>query len=359
LFHSYNAAQQNYQTTNMMSYSHGDSFSVFAQARWTILPTLELDAGARYTHDAKDSSITNNGNNPNFPGLYPEGQALQSNYSDSNVSPEVTLSWHPETNQTLYAAYKTGYKAGGISDAYLVYANSTPSNIQFRPENVKGEEIGYNATLFNQLRLGLTGYHYHYDNLQVVSYNATTIDFTVGNAASALIQGVQGQFEWLATQSLTFRGNIGYNHARYQSFSNAQCYEGQTEAEGCVNGAQNLAGKPLLRAPNLTYALGADYKVNLTTDWTAAFSMQGNYSSSFQTAADYSPGGYQESFWLLDASARLTYRDKYELAFLGRDLTNSYYTLNTVGWSGSANPEQYVGFFNRPREVILQATARF
>jgi len=55
----------------------------------------------------------------------------------------------------------------------------------------------------------------------------------------------------------------------------------------------------------------------------------------------------------------VAYRDKYELAFLARDLTNSYYTLNTVGWSGSDNRYQYVGFFNRPREMVLQATARF
>ena len=56
---------------------------------------------------------------------------------------------------------------------------------------------------------------------------------------------------------------------------------------------------------------------------------------------------------------RAAYDDKYELAFIGRDLTNSYYTLNTVGWSGSSNPNQYAGFFNRPREVVLQVTARF
>lgn len=360
LFHSFNPLADNYTTTNMQSYSHGQYYSPFAQARWNIVPTVELAAGVRYSHDEKNSSITNTANNPNFPGLYPSGQALQSDYSDSNVSPEATLSWHPEPNQTLYAAYKTGYKAGGISNAYLIYANATPANVQFQPEKTHGAEIGYKANLLDhRLRFDVTAYRYNYDNLQVVSYNATTIDFTIGNAAAALIQGVEGNAQWLATEQLSFRGNIGFNHARYQSFSNAQCYEGQTAETGCVNGAQNLAGRPLLRAPNLTYALGADYKVNLAPQWTSTFSIQGNYSSSFQTATDYSPLGYQPGFWLLDAAVRVAYRDKYELAFLGRDLTNSYYTLNTVGWSGSNNQYQYVGFFNRPREMVLEATARF
>ena len=358
LFHTFNATADNYTSVDMVAYSHGQYYSGFGQARWDIIPTVELAAGARYSHDEKNSSIVNYADN--YPGLYPSNQALRSDYSDSNVSPEATLSWHPLPDQTLYAAYKTGYKSGGISNAYLVYANATPDNIQFQPEKSRGEEIGYKANMLDhRLRFDVTAYRYKYNDLQVVSYNATTIDFTIGNAASALIQGVEGNVQWLVTEQLTLRGNIGFNHARYQSFSNAQCYEGQTVATGCVDGAQNLAGQPLLRAPNLTYALGADYKVTLAPDLSAALSLQGNYSSSFQTATDYSPLGYQPGFWLLDASLRVAYRDKYELAFLGRDLTDSYYTLNTVGWSGSDNRYQYVGFFNRPREMVLQATARF
>jgi outer membrane receptor protein involved in Fe transport len=134
---------------------------------------------------------------------------------------------------------------------------------------------------------------------------------------------------------------------------------GQTAARGCINGAQDLAGKALLRAPNITYSLGADYKVHLAPKWAATLALQGTYSSSYQTASDYAPGGFQDSYWLLSAAVRVGYEDKYELAFLGRNLTNTYYTLNTVGWSGSNNPNQYVGFFNRPREVVLEATARF
>ena len=87
--------------------------------------------------------------------------------------------------------------------------------------------------------------------------------------------------------------------------------------------------------------------------------MGGTHYSTFETAADYSPGGTQDAFWLLNASLRVSYDERFELAFIGRDLNNAYYTLNTNGWSGSLNPNQYIGFFNRPREVVLEATARF
>jgi outer membrane receptor protein involved in Fe transport len=75
----------------MQSSSSGQYYSGFAQVRWDIIPTLELAGGARYSHDEKHSSIVNNANNPGFPGLYPDGQVLRSDYSDNNVSPEVTL----------------------------------------------------------------------------------------------------------------------------------------------------------------------------------------------------------------------------------------------------------------------------
>jgi hypothetical protein len=47
------------------------------------------------------------------------------------------------------------------------------------------------------------------------------------------------------------------------------------------------------------------------------------------------------------------------VAVIGRNLTDSYYMLNSNGWSGAGNADQFVGFFNRPREVVVQGTVRF
>jgi outer membrane receptor protein involved in Fe transport len=367
LFHVFNPVAQNYTLTNMSSATEGTYYSAFGQVRWNIIPTVELAAGARYSHDEKSFDMVNLANNPNSAtgrALYPSGKVLSSKFSDDNVSPEVTLTWRPSSWQTLYGAYKTGYKGGGISNGFLVMANATPDNIKYRPEKAKGGEIGYKATLFDRtLRLDLVGYLYNYTDLQVVSYNAQTISFTIQNAASARIQGIQGSADWLATRDLTLHGNFGYNDAHYVSFL-TQCYVGQTAATGCnvpiPNSAtkqQNLADSSLLRAPKYTFSVGADYRARLVEGWDSTVSLQGSYSSSFQTATDYAPGGFQAAYWLLNAGVRVAPEGgNYEVALLGRNLTNSYYTLNTIGWSGSSNPNQYVGFFNRPREIVLQGT---
>ncbi|WP_161829877.1 TonB-dependent receptor [Steroidobacter agaridevorans] len=361
LFHVFNPAAQNYATVIMDSKSSGDYFSGFAQLRWDITDALELAAGARYSHDERDIRIVNLETGPAQPTLYARGQALTSSYKDDNVSPEVTLTWKPVDDQTLYVAYKTGYKAGGISNPFLVFRNATADNLQFEPEEAKGVEAGYKATLLDRtLRLDLVAYRYDYEDLQVVSYNAETINFTINNAAQAEIKGVQGSFEWSALDELTLRGNVGYNRAEYDSFPNAQCYPGQTAALGCVGGVQSLAGKALLRAPELTYSLGFDYQPRLVSGWDTTISALASHSDAYQAATDYAPGGFQESYWLVNAALRVgPDSGAYEVALIGRNLTDSYYMLNVNGWSGASNPNQFVGFFNRPRELVLQATVRF
>jgi outer membrane receptor protein involved in Fe transport len=69
------------------------SSAFFGQARWTILPALELAAGARWTHETKNAVITQISVNPIeiLGPLHPIGSQLDGHYPDSNVSPEATL----------------------------------------------------------------------------------------------------------------------------------------------------------------------------------------------------------------------------------------------------------------------------
>lgn len=357
LFHTFNVPANSYTTVLTYSNMSGDYYSAFAQAEWKLLPELELSGGARWSHDSKKFSMVNRF--PNLPGLYPDNVPLRSRYKDDHISPEVTLTWKPTPDHTLYAAYKTGYKGGGISNGFLVFANATSESLKFAPEVAKGFEAGYKATLLDRrLRFDLTAYRYNYDNLQVVAYNVETITFTIQNAASARIQGVQGSAEWLATDDLVLRGNFGLNSAKYRNFTTAPCYFGQTV--GCAaDGTQDLSGKRLLRAPKLTFSFGGDYKLH-TGSWLTTLTAQATRSSSYQAASDYAPGGFQKGYWLLNAGVRTGPENgPFEVALIGRNLTNSYYMVETFGWSGSQNPNQFVGYFNRPREVVLQATARF
>ena len=174
---------------------------------------------------------------------------------DNNVSPEATLSWHPQPSETLYAAYKTGYKAGSIANPPTLAATATAQNQQVKPETTRGFEIGFKADLLNdKVRVDITGYRYGYYDFQVASVYAPTLSLSITNAAAALTEGFQGSLRWLVNSALSFEGAVGFNRARYQNFPTAQCYAGQTAVSGCVNGVQNLAGQALPRAPDVAFA---------------------------------------------------------------------------------------------------------
>jgi outer membrane receptor protein involved in Fe transport len=357
-----NPVSNNYATSEMNASGGDDYYSAFGQIRWNIIPTLELAGGARYSHDKRDTTLENLANNPDAAGLgldlYPQDTPLPITSSSNNVSPEVTLTWHPQEDQTLYGAYKQGFKAGGISNPALLYAYNNAQNLSFGPEKTNGYEVGYKADLADhRLRLDLTAYTYKYDSLQVAIVNAQFFSFQLANAGTARTKGVEGTIEWLATDQLTFNGNFGYNDAKYIKYPGAQCYAGQTAAQGCdpVANVQDLSGQPLNRAPKLTFDIGAEYAARFLTGWTADMTVDGAYSSSYQTASDYAPGGMQPAFWRLNAAVHLVPDSgHFEFAVIGRNLTNTYYMVTADNASLRASND-YLGVFNRPREVILQA----
>jgi outer membrane receptor protein involved in Fe transport len=364
----YDPVHQNYATTVVTTQNSNKSFSVFGQLRYKITPELELAAGARYTHDKKNSSILVTQENlatATGRGGLPEGVPLPIAYSGNNVSPDVTLTWKPTTNQTVYAGYKTGYKSGGISNPAVTAASMNAANLTFGPEHAKGAEAGYKADLFaNTVRFDAVGYFYNYNGLQVSSYDSIRVAYSIRNAARARTYGISSSFQWLATDRLTLDGNIGWNHARYLSFPTAACYASQTAAQGCDRtvvavGAQDLSGKPLDRAPNVTFKLGADYKVDFTPGWVADFAISGYHSGSYETAADRSSGSLQDAYWLLNFAVHLSPEDeKFRISFIGKNLTNSYYKTRTNNRS-LGTPFEFSGGYNRPREVTIEAQYNF
>ena len=68
-----------------------------------------------------------------------------------------------------------------------------------------------------------------------------------------------------------------------------------------------------------------------------------SYSGGYFTDTSSTPGGWQKSYTLLDASVRLGDQDdRWELAFIGKNLTNKYYFVRSSDspFTGS-NPGQY------------------
>jgi outer membrane receptor protein involved in Fe transport len=349
-----------YYNSWKQSIDKGQTYSGFAQARWAIVDNVELAGGARYTRELKTTTNENTYVNPTvFPGVYtPEGQVVGGTLDASNVSPEATLTWHPERNSTIYAAYKTGYKSGGFANPTLLTAGFNNDNIGFGSEKAKGGEIGAKAELFDRrLRLESTVYLYDYTNLQVSEFDAATISFIVKNAASARIKGVELSADWLPINRLVLNFAGGFNQALFRSYPGAPCY--QLQMTGCVDGAQDLAGQHLARAPQLSLLAGGRYDFASIASTRLEVHADLRYSSNYLTNDNGDPKARQPAYTIFNTGLRWYADDSpWELDLIGRNLANKW----TVAWSGDkvvGGPNQYFSALNRAREIILQAAYKF
>ena len=363
ILHVFNTPANNYTTNTKTTDSVNESISAFGQVRWKIFDNLELAGGARFTHDNKRTVYVNTSNNlASSIGLTlrAAGLPLLARYSHDDLSPEATLTWKVDPDNTIYAGYKTGYKSGGLANPVLLAATATQSSLTFAHEKGRGFEVGYKAELLNRrLRFDIVAYRYKYSGLQVVAFDPVLLRANIGNAASARTTGITSSVAWLPTDGLNINANIGYNRARYLSFPGAQCFTGQTVAQGCVGGFQDLSGKVLNRAPELTFSFGADYDFKVAGGWTVNIGSSAYHSSSYNAQTDYAQGGHQDAFWRINASARIKSPDEaFELALIGRNLNNAYYLVYSFN-QPFGGPNQYGGVFNRPREVAIEGTFRF
>jgi outer membrane receptor protein involved in Fe transport len=264
-----------------------------------------------------------------------------------------------------YVAYKTGYKSGGTSTAGLftqAYIND-PALLTFRPEKAQGFEVGVKGEFFDPaLRFDIAAYRYTFSDLQLSVINTALNSYFVTNAGKARTTGVEGSLTWRATTELTINTSAAYNRGKYVSFQNAQCYPeiyGTAICPGGPNGSYDRSGQPLPRAPEYSFDGGFTYTKPIGHNLKAQIGGQAIYTRSYWTSETGAIAGIQHGFWRLNADARLgAIDDRWEIAVIGRNLTDEYYRLITAD-ATLGFPGQYGAYMARPREVVVQLTGKF
>jgi iron complex outermembrane recepter protein len=362
-----------------------DSQSAFGQLLWKALPDVELSGGARWTHEDRTVALTDLLGPA--PVLVPTLQPVISSY---HLNPEFSVTYTPSSDLTLYGSYKEASKSGSFSTTTVVAPNS---DIAFGDEGVSGGEAGVKGyALDRALRFNLDGYYYDYTNLQVGTNVVTDgiISEETLNAASAEIYGIEldGSYRVPVVAGLTVNSGLDWNHARFSSFQSAPCWGGQTIAQGCNQNlnpatglytAQNLSGKPLVRAPDWSANFGLNYQKSVFDDWTLVLGSNTLFSSAYQTNLVERSDSLQGAYFKTDASIVLsTPDDQWEFAVIGSNLNDALTTGNCVNGafgtgiifagtgqitggktSGPVGPDDMGCNVDRGRELWLRLTWRF
>jgi iron complex outermembrane receptor protein len=363
-----------------------ESISAFGQVMWDITDQIELSGGARWTHEKRDHTQTN----INTIGV-PPGPVLapDPHIKSDNLSPEVTLTYKPNQDLTIFGSYKQGFKSGSFNTVTFIPAGTA---LSFGDEKVEGGELGIKTrSADRRLNVNLAAYWYKYSGLQVGSIEVTSsgvLALRTINAASAITKGIELDATYAPenVEGLTLRGAVAYDRARYKDFTNAPCGNNQTIAQGCnrllntttgLYNAQDLSGKPLARAPSWTLNGGFDYETPIgASDLTLTLGADVNYVSSQLSNFLGIAGFTQPAFAKVNMNIGLKGpNDKWEASLAINNATNKYtaeYCANSNangalifggqvagGVTGGPAGDDYAACFpDRGREIWFRVTLR-
>lgn len=316
-----------------------ETYSLFGQLRWMVVPELELAAGARWTDETRTVSATSM-----ITGILPTPTDItvaRPRISSGNLSPEFTATYRPNDNLTVFAAYKRGNKSGSFN---ITTAPVAGQDISFDDEKVEGGEIGVKGRLFDrQLAVSIAAYDYRYEGLQVGGTvegpGGTPISKTL-NAGKARVYGIDldGSFQPRSISGLNVRFGVNWNHSEFVELNGVPCTPGQTVSEGCnqvlnpVNGrftAQSLDGSPLIRAPRWQGSLGFDYEISLTDGLTLTLVNNNNFSSRYLTFLGTRNDFFQPKFAKVDLGLSVSGpRNRWEFSVTGRNIFDKLTTGN-------------------------------
>ncbi len=278
------------------------SYAGFGELTYSVLPTLRIILGDRYTRELK--SINGNDTNEIGGAVYDFDHSL--NEHDDNYKAGFEYDVLPQS--MLYFTTSTGFKSGGF------YPNSGPD--EFKPEKLTAYELGIKNRFFdNQLELNLEMFDWNYLNRQFSHLGEVTTatgqslnNVVLGtyNAGQATLRGFDVTTKYLLTDNDTFSLDAEYNSAVYNSFVYTQPYGFATAASSSCslgpnkNGTQTIdcSGRPLSRAPLWSATLGFEHDANLGFG-TLQASIRTHLSTAYYLDVDYVPSekapGYTRS----------------------------------------------------------------
>ena len=235
------------------------NYAAFVQLGYDLSPKTLISLGARLNHE--EISVVFEDRRPTALATF-RGEDAETAFTG-----KLALQHFFDNGMMAFASIATGYKgqAYDISSGFTQRRADNP----IRSESSVAYEIGLKGQAFdNMAQFQLVGFWVDYDDFQAQGINNELIvpQFELVNVGKLRTRGVELETTLNPTDGLTVFASGAYVDARVNEFPDAQCYFGQTAAQGCVRNAttglfsQNLAGQQLNNSPDFKFNVGFNYE---------------------------------------------------------------------------------------------------
>lgn len=276
------------------------NMSAFGQLTWNVSDRTRLLAGARITKDILSYTFDRPTGALLFPSVAPF--TGQDDGNKTAFSGKLSAQYDLNDATMVYASYSRGYK----SPAWDIVFDTSATTAAIQPvkeETADAFEMGLKKYLSNGKGfVALSAYHVDFDNYQGQSFDALTNSFRLTSAGKVRTKGLELDLMLHPTDNLSLSGGLALTDAEFVEFPTARCYPGQTSAQGCNGGLQDLAGGRLINSPKFKLNLLGRYDHDFSGPLSGFATLGLNWQSSQQFSLNQNPDTLQEGYAILNAS---------------------------------------------------------
>lgn len=341
------------------------SFALYSDVDMTITDRLTLSAGLRWTSDDKRADVYK----ANYLGLGSPltggSAALLQILTDyrgedtyNELTPQLSLRYHPDQSLMVYTSYSRGFKSGGFD--MRGDATATPSTTMgYAPETVDSYEVGFKYALATGSWVTAALYQAEYRGQQIASnqVNAagTGLVSFIDNVGSSRIRGGEIETSFSFSQALRASLSAGYTSAKFKEYL---AYS--PNASGGFSPVDVADERSFPYTPKWNIAGALMHSIRLESGAELATRIAASYRSSMQIYEVPNPLIDQPGYTLLDASVTWTDPEaNYSIALIGRNLGNKKYRTGGYNFPGDAYGNSIIGFYGPPRTITLQGSISF
>ncbi|WP_375287401.1 TonB-dependent receptor [Sphingomonas sp.] len=384
-------------STNEIGFKN-TSAAVFGKLTWHVTGQLEIAPGLRVNYDKKSgdyvSAVTTGAGAPLNCSTAAQAnsvvrdqcgvlspQSYQPEFSNWNLSGDITISYDFAPNVHYYATYARSFKSGGINLSGLPLG---PDNLPalaaatVDPEKVNNFELGLKTQLFDRrVTFNLAGFW-----TEISDYQATVTNGQLGvlrgylaNAGKVRTRGFEVDTAFRPSERFNAYFNTAFTDAKYVRFKEAPCppelsggttaTAGQApSAPGTPGGISpqfcDVSGQRLPGISKWAFSFGAEYDLPANVggyDGYFYLGYDGSYRSDFSSNPSESRymtiNGYDVHNFRLGYKAR----DKWNVfGWLRNAFDRNYYELLTIQ---SGNTGLIAGQPGDPRTYGVTVSASF
>ena len=310
------------------------NIAAFVSTNIDLTPTTQLFGGLRLIHETLEWSAVRNPANVLVAGDMPLNGATGTAANFSNSTDDTALVGKIGVRQKLgdlgnvYASYARGYKGKGFN---LIFATQ-PTDQPVDPETSDAFEIGAKVqTMDRKLSVNAALFYTKYRGYQSQARLPGDISFYLLNAGTVSTRGIEVEATLKPTSLLDISIGGTLSDAHIDSFPIGPCYVGQTAAQGCVGGAQDLSGGVLPNAPDFRGTLYVRQKVPFGDNAPVDGFIQSNivYQTKVQYSLDQDPLTVQDGYAVVNAAVGLESKDgNYSISLFVKNLFDKNFTGN-------------------------------